>query len=71
MYFFSILSYSFFFRPKSGVSIDFYRLIDSIDNDIALSILSTYRLVFDIDFYRLPTPGNREMLTVLQMTSSV
>ena len=41
------------------VSIDFYRLIDTIDNDQVIDI-NSYRFIdrfSDIDFYRLPRPG--------------
>ena len=41
------------------VSIDFYRLIDTIDNVYVIDIIS-YRFIerfSDIDFYRLPTSG--------------
>ena len=41
------------------VSIDFYRLIDTIDNDQVIDI-DSYRFIdrfSDIDFYRLPRPG--------------
>ena len=41
------------------VSIDFYRLIDAIDNDQVIDI-DGYRFIerfSDIDFYRLPTSG--------------
>ena len=42
------------------VSIDFYRLIDPIDNDQVIDI-DSYRFIdrfSDIDFYRLPRPGH-------------
>jgi len=41
------------------VSIDFYRLIDTTDNDQVIDI-DSYRFIkrfSDIDFYRLPTSG--------------
>jgi len=41
------------------VSIDFYRLIDTIDNVYVIDI-AIYRFIerfSDIDFYRLPTSG--------------
>ena len=41
------------------VSIDFYRLIDTIDNVYVIDI-DSYRFIerfSDIDFYRLPTSG--------------
>ena len=41
------------------VSIDFYRLNDTIDNDQVIDI-DSYRFIerfSDIDFYRLPTSG--------------
>ena len=41
------------------VSIDFYRLIDTIDNVYMIDI-DSYRfieLLSDIEFYRLPRPG--------------
>ena len=43
------------------LSIDFYRLIDTIDNDQVIDI-DSYRFIerfSDIDFYRLPTSGFR------------
>ena len=44
------------------VSIDFYRLIDTIDNVYVIDI-DSYRFIerfSDIDFYRLPTSGLKE-----------
>ena len=46
------------------VSIDFYRLIDTIDNDQVIDI-DSYRFIdrfCDIDFYRLPRPGPMQLL---------
>ena len=43
------------------MSIDFYRLIDTIDNDQVID-MDSYRFIerfSDIDFYRLPTSGFR------------
>ena len=42
------------------LSIDFYRLIDTIDNGQVIDI-DSYRFIdrfSDIDFYRLPRPGD-------------
>jgi len=41
------------------MSIDFYRLVDTIDN-VYMIYIGSYRfieLLSDIDFYRLPRPG--------------
>ena len=49
------------------VSIDFYRLIDTIDNDQVIDI-DSYRFTdrfSDIDFYRLPTSGNHELSSIV------
>ena len=48
------------------VSIDFYRLIDTIDNVYVIDI-DSYRLIerfSDIDFYRLPTSGEKEFVII-------
>ena len=43
------------------VTIDFYRLIDTIDNVYVIDI-DSYRFIerfSDVDFYRLPTSGTK------------
>jgi len=46
------------------VSIDFYRLINTVDNDQVIDIYS-YRFIdrfSDVDFYRLPRPGSIRLI---------